>query len=123
MRVLIIEDSAITSRLIETCLEGLATDVMVRSDGRKGLDAIPQFDPELVILDLGLPSLDGWAVLSKVRTTPTMQDLPVVVVTGHGTDSIRTRAEDAGADGFVTKPFRPVELQEAARRAIVKRRG
>ncbi len=123
MRVLIIEDSAITSRLIQTCLDSLATEVEVKHDGRKGLEAIDTFMPELVILDLGLPSLDGWAVLTKIRNNQRTANLPVVVVTGHGHEAVRTRAEMAGADGFVAKPFRPLELQAATLRAVQKRKA
>ncbi len=118
MRVLIIEDSAIAARLIRTCIESIATDVVIKSDGHKGLESLADRVPDILFLDLGLPSLDGWAVLERVRSNPRTASLPVVVVTGFGAESVRDRAMAAGADGFISKPFRQQDLLAAVSEAI-----
>lgn len=122
MRVLIIEDSAIAARLIRSCIESVTTDIVIKADGHKGLEEIGQRIPDLLFLDLGLPSLDGWAVLERVRSNQLTADLPVVVVTGYGTEAVRTRALAAGADGFISKPFRQEDLLTAMAAAITARR-
>ncbi len=118
MRVLIIEDSAIAARLIRTCVEAVATEIVIKADGHKGLEALNERKPDILFLDLGLPSLDGWAVLERVRSNPVTAQLPVVVVTGHGAEGTRGRAMAAGADGFISKPFRQAELIEAMQEAL-----
>lgn len=121
MRVLIIEDSAIAARLIRSCIESVTTDIVIKADGHKGLDEIAQRIPDLLFLDLGLPSLDGWAVLERVRSNRLTADLPVVVVTGYGAEAVRTRALGSGADAFISKPFRQEDLLTAMASAITAR--
>ncbi len=118
MRVLIIEDSAIAARLIKTCIVDIATSIRIKSDGHKGLEALDAEVPDLLFLDLGLPSLDGWAVLERVRSNPRTANLPVVVVTGYGADAVRDRAMAAGADGFISKPFGQNDLLAAVSQAL-----
>ncbi|MGQ0847520.1 MAG: response regulator [Actinomycetota bacterium] len=101
------EDSAVIRRLIEVCLRGGDVEIISREDGPGGLHAISTESPDLVVLDIGLPGMDGWQVLARIRSRPETRQLPVVVLTAHAEEESRRRANEGGADGFITKPFQP----------------
>jgi two-component system KDP operon response regulator KdpE len=117
-RLLIVEDEPVFARLISVSLTRAGFDVHAVHNGDDALDLAAEIHPDAAILDLGLPGIDGLAVLDDLRA---WSDIPIVVVTGRqSTESVR-RALDRGADDYVTKPFAPTEL--AARvRAVLRRR-
>ncbi len=84
----------------------------MREDGPSGLEAVFTEHPDLLILDIGLPRMDGWQVLDHIRRTPETKDLPVVVLTAHAEEESRRRADEGGADAFVTKPFQPNDFRQ-----------
>jgi DNA-binding response OmpR family regulator len=110
-RVLVIEDSPSVRRLIEVCLRVLDVNVSSAVDGVTGLDQISATDPHVVVLDIGLPGLDGWEVLSQLRENPTSAEVKVLVLTAHAQPEMADRAAEGGADAFMTKPFRPIDLR------------
>ncbi|MCH8986171.1 MAG: response regulator [Acidobacteria bacterium] len=112
--VLVVEDSHVIQRLIEVCLRPAGFDVEMRDDGPTGLEAALEMKPDLVILDVGLPGMDGWEVLAEIRSSEDAADLKVMVLTAHAQEEVRQRADEVGADAFLTKPFRPNELREMA---------
>src|SRR4051794_34555091 len=116
--LLIVEDEPGFSRLIALSLGREGFEVHTVPNGEEALDVAAEIHPDAVVLDLGLPGMDGLTVLKELRERTNM---PVVVVTGaRTTDSVR-RGLDRGADDYVTKPFSPSEL--AARvRAVLRRR-
>lgn len=109
--VLVIEDSASVRRLIEVCLRVLGVNVRSANDGTSGLEAIQQERPDAVVLDIGLPGLDGWEVLRRLRDDPDTANLKVLVLTAHAQPEMADRAAKGGADSFMTKPFRPLDLR------------
>ncbi len=113
-RVLVIEDSQVIQRLIEVCLRPAGFEVHVRSDGPTGLEAAREMLPDLVVLDVGLPGMDGWEVLSRLRNDDRTRDVTVLVLTAHAQEETRAKADEGGADAFLTKPFRPNELRAIA---------
>lgn len=112
--ILVVEDSQVIQRLIEVCLRPAGFDVEMRDDGPTGLEAALEMKPDLVILDVGLPGMDGWEVLAEIRSSEDAADLKVMVLTAHAQEEVRQRADEVGADAFLTKPFRPNELREMA---------
>ncbi len=112
-RVLVIEDSLVIQRLIEVCLRPAGFQVELRADGPSGLEAARGWKPDVVVLDVGLPVMDGWEVLSNLRADQGMDGVKVLVLTAHAQDQTREKAKESGADGFLTKPFRPDELRSA----------
>lgn len=111
--VLVIEDSASVRRLIDVCLRPLATDMGFAEDGLSGLEAARATVPDLIILDIGLPGLDGWEVLSQLRSAPATVGIRVLVLTAHAQPEMADRAAAGGADAFMTKPFRPSDLRDS----------
>ncbi len=110
-RVLVIEDSPSVRRLIEVCLRVLDVDVSSAVDGVTGLDQINATDPHVIVLDIGLPGLDGWEVLSQLRENPDSAEVKVLILTAHAQPEMADRAAKRGADAFMTKPFRPIDLR------------
>ncbi len=115
LRVLVIEDSPLIQKLVAMCLQPLDVDIEQHLDGRSGLDAALAEPPDLVLLDIGLPELDGWGVLQGLRGSLATRNLPVLVLTAHAQEEIRRKAEGGGADDFMVKPFRPEQLRRAVR--------
>lgn len=113
-RVLVVEDSAVIQRLIAVCLRPAGVEVETRADGPAGLQAALENPPDLLILDVGLPRMDGWQVLGRIRADMRTRNLKVLVLTAHAQEETRERADRGGADAFITKPFRPDDLREVA---------
>lgn len=111
-RVLVVEDSAVIRRLIEVCLRPADLEVIMREDGPTGLLAAQTERPDLLVLDIGLPEMDGWQVLDRLRSDPAFRHLPVLVLTAHAEEESRRRATEGGADSFVTKPFQPNDFRQ-----------
>lgn len=110
--VLIVEDSPSVRRLIEVSVRPLGVKILAAEDGIQGLDLARRMLPEVVLLDIGLPGIDGWEVLSHLRNDPATADLVVIIVTAHAQPEVAAAAEKRGADGFITKPFRPGQLRD-----------
>jgi CheY-like chemotaxis protein len=116
--VLVIEDSASVRRLIEVCLRVLDVTISSVSDGTLGLEAIKETDPEVVVLDIGLPGLDGWEVLAQIRDNADTAHLKVLVLTAHAQPEMADKAAQGGANAFMTKPFRPSDLREQVEKLL-----
>jgi len=117
-RVLVIEDSASVRRLVEVCLRAMDVELLAAEDGIRGLDTARTALPEVVVLDIGLPGMDGWEVLEHLRSEPETRKLKVLVLTAHAQPEMASRAAAGGADDFMTKPFRPAELRERVEKLI-----
>ena len=107
-------------RLIEVCLRPANVEIVMREDGPAGLDAARTENPDLLVLDIGLPEMDGWQVLDELRKDSTMQKLPVLVLTAHAEEESRRRADEGGADAVVTKPFQPNDFRQEVLRLLYK---
>jgi DNA-binding response OmpR family regulator len=106
-RVLVIEDDPDIALSIRTVLTRSGFDVAGAADGRQGLHDFHAGRPDVVVLDIGLPTLDGWQVLERIRD---LSDVPVLLLTAHGQESDKVRGLHGGADDYLTKPFGNREL-------------
>ncbi len=111
-RVLVVDDEAPLRQLVVTYLAGEQYDVREAEDGHTGLELARQFEPDLVVLDLGLPGLDGIEVCRQLRT---FSDCYVVMVTARGEEVDLLVGLSVGADDYLTKPFSPRELMARVR--------
>jgi len=93
------------------CLRVLGIEVSSASDGVSGLEAIREHTPDAVVLDIGLPGVDGWEVLRQLRDDETTAGIKVLVLTAHAQPEMADKAAKGGADSFMTKPFRPIDLR------------
>ena len=111
-RVLVIEDSASVRRLIEVCLRVLDVELSAAEDGIRGLEQARAMRPDAIVLDIGLPGMDGWEVLRHLRSDASTSEIKVLILTAHAQPEVAEQAVAGGADDFMTKPFRPTELRE-----------
>lgn len=123
LRVLVIEDAPPTRRLIEMTLGLAGCAVESCADGAAGLARILADPPDVVVLDIALPTMGGWEILARLRSDPTTRSLPVVVATAHAAIENADRAAGLGADAFIGKPFDPAVLRRAVLEAGARRRA
>jgi DNA-binding response OmpR family regulator len=117
-QVLVIEDDAAVQHLIATVLRRHGFEPLLAGTGRAGLRHIHEQRPGVVVLDVGLPDLDGWQVLERIRD---MSEVPVLMLTGYAGEPDKVRGLRAGADDYLTKPFGLDEF--TARLEALLRRG
>ena len=109
--VLIVDDDPFIRKLIVTTLEGVSAYVLHEAaDGAQAVQAAAREAPRLVFLDIDMPVLDGIEACRQMRAVPAMAGAKIVMLTASAEDSARDRAQEAGADFFLTKPFSPLEL-------------
>jgi DNA-binding NtrC family response regulator len=115
-RVLIVDDDAASRRLLDVRLRALQCEVVTVGSGEEALSTIRKDQPDLVLLDLQMPQMDGMEVLRRLRKA--RLPVPVIVITAHGSIEIAVEAMKEGACDFVTKPFDPKHLEIAVRKAL-----
>ena len=106
-RLLVVDDDPDIRRLVRELLERAGYDVVDAPNGREGLRALYSASPDLVLLDVSMPELDGWQTLERIRD---VSDVPVVMLTARAAELEKVRGLKAGADDYVTKPFGRQEL-------------
>jgi DNA-binding response OmpR family regulator len=117
--VLLVEDAADIRLAVRTVLRRAGMRVVETPDGRSGLRALFDDRPDMVILDIGLPDMDGWEVLERVRD---VSDVPVLILTARGLETDKVRGLRSGADDYLTKPYGNQELL-ARVEALLRRSG
>lgn len=110
-KVLVVDDNQPSRELICDVLRLMGMEASAASDGISGLEAARAIKPDLVILDLTMPGMDGFAVLQQLRADPESAATPVLAVTANATARNRTNALLAGFSDFITKPLRTVDLR------------
>lgn len=114
-RILVVDDEPNILASVVPLLRSRGYDVFTAMNGRAALEAVDRDAPDLVLLDLGLPDIDGVIVCSHIRET---HSIPIVVLSARGAENDKVRALDAGADDYVTKPFGTEELLARIRVAL-----
>ena len=117
-RILLVDDEVALQRTVATLLRSGGYDVVISATGHDALRQADEASPDLVVLDLGLPDLDGLEVCRRLRT---ILPVPIIVLSARTTESEKVAALDLGADDYVTKPFGPEELLARIRVALRRR--
>jgi len=121
--VLLVEDEEQLRRVMKDLLQREGYQVAEARDGIQALDEVDRFAPDVIILDLNLPGLDGYGVLSQLRSRPATREIPVMVLTAKGDEDNEVRVFELGADDFVTKPFRARSLTARLEAVLGRRRA
>ena len=126
-KIIVVEDESDILDVIEYNLSREGYKVLGFRNGEQGLEAIREEDPQLVLLDLMLPGIDGIEICKKVKEDPVTRDIPVVMITAKSEESDVVLGLGVGADDYVSKPFSPKELvarvKAVLRRAPLKGSG
>ena len=120
--ILVVDDSATVRKLIAGKLEKSGHNVICAADGVEALACLEENLPDLVLLDINMPRMDGYEVCREIRSNPAAQNLPVVMISGKDGFFDNVRGRMAGTTGYVTKPFGPETLMKALETYLVPTR-
>ena len=116
--ILVAEDAGIQVRLAQICLERANFVVAAARDGAEALRKVAEETPDLIIMDVDMPELNGFQVLDRLRSEPSTRHIPVLMLTAHAKDSGLFDEWATQADAFMTKPFSPPELVRAVQKLL-----
>lgn len=122
-RILLVEDNDENRGIFATMLRYRGFAVTEAASGARALELAREGHPHMVLLDLGLPDMNGFEVLRRMRADPDLADVPVMVVTAHVAREMEKQAEALGARRFLTKPIPPRELSDAVAEELAILRG
>jgi len=117
-RILIVEDNMDSYELVRFILERYGYEAFLAVNGRDGVDAAIKQKPDLILMDLSLPEMDGWEATRLVKANQATKNIPIIALTAHALPGDRQRALDAGCDGYITKPIDLAELVRAVDQAL-----
>jgi two-component system cell cycle response regulator DivK len=125
-KILVVEDNEWSRDMLARRLSRRGYQVIVAADGRRGIAMAKEHSPDLIVMDMGLPEVDGWAAASCLKADPATRAIPIVALTAHAMASDRQKAMEAGCDDYHTKPVdfeslvRAMEAFLQARRSVVR---
>jgi two-component system, OmpR family, alkaline phosphatase synthesis response regulator PhoP len=117
-KILAVDDERSIVRLIQITLERVGHQVRTAFDGKEGLERVEAERPDLIVLDVMMPRMDGFETLMNLRRNPATREIPVIMLTAKAQDTDVFRGYQAGADCYLTKPFNPRELVTFVRRIL-----
>lgn len=116
--VLAVDDSRTMRQMLEHCLKGAGFDVVLAEDGADGLEKLAASEPKVIITDINMPVMDGFEFIEAVRGGDSNSRLPILVLTTESDAAKKERARNAGATGWIVKPFDPEKLIGAVKRVM-----
>jgi two-component system cell cycle response regulator DivK len=116
--ILIIEDTEDNRRILRDLLTAADYNLLEATDGEEGICMAAQHRPDLILMDIQLPRLDGYEAMRRIKTRPELRDIPIIAVTSYALSGDDVKAKAAGADAYVAKPFSPRELLAVIRRFL-----
>jgi two-component system cell cycle response regulator DivK len=120
-KILYIEDNEQNLYLVTFILEKHGYEVCAATDGQEGIDLAARIQPDLILLDIQLPRMDGYAVARQLRTNPDLATIPIVAVTSYAMAGDRDKALDAGCSGYIEKPINPDTFMQQVEQHLPKR--
>ena len=103
-KILYVEDNEMNRDMLSRRLQRRDHEILLAFDGKEGLEMMKSEKPEIVLMDMGLPVMDGWEATTTAKADPEIQHIPIIALTAHALESDRVKALDSGADDFDTKP-------------------
>jgi len=121
-KIVLAEDEPQIARLVEFKLKKEGYQVICKGNGEEALAAIKTEEPDLILLDVMMPVMDGYEVLRRVKEDENLKNIPVVMLTARAQERDVVKGIDMGADDYITKPFHPAELLARVKRILGKPR-
>jgi two-component system alkaline phosphatase synthesis response regulator PhoP len=119
-KILVVDDEKDLTTLVSLHMKMAGFEVLTANNGEKALDLSREEKPDLIILDLMLPKIDGWQVCERLRQDIATQDIPVIMLTARAETEDKLKGFESGADDYVTKPFSPRELVARVKRVLAR---
>jgi CheY-like chemotaxis protein len=117
-RVLLVEDNEDSRRVYRTILEHYGYEVIEAVDGEEGVRLARRERPDLILMDVSIPLLDGWQATRILKAEPATSHIPIIALTAHAMQSDRQMATEVGCDGYLAKPVSPREVADTVRQWI-----
>lgn len=117
-KILAVDDEKHIVRLVQINLEKEGYEVATANTGREALEKVAEFQPDLIVMDVMMPEMDGLEALSRLKADPATSEIPIIMLTAKAQDSDVFRGWQAGADLYLTKPFNPSELLTFVKRLL-----
>ncbi len=117
-KTLIIADDEPTIRLLVSSILGKNYNILAAVNGQEVLDTVSQNRPDLILMDIMMPTMDGYSACASLKKDPETADIPVVMLTGVGHELNKVLAEQMGADGYITKPFESQDLKDTVKKHL-----
>ena len=111
-KILIVENEAVNREMLSDDLRLQGYEVVVAEDGQQGLDMALSQSPNIILLDMSLPIVDGWDVARQLKAASNTKDIPIIALTAHAMEGDRKRSLEAGCDDYETKPYKIKRLIE-----------
>src|ERR687885_438249 len=112
MRLLLVEDDELNRDMLSRRLERRGFEVVLAVDGQQGVDIARSGSPDLILMDMSLPVLDGWEATRQLKAAPETRSIPIIALTAHAMSADRDKAVAAGCDDYDTKPIELPRLLE-----------
>ena len=116
--LLLADDDVLIQRLVQPHLERAGFRTLLADNGARALDLLVTEAPEVIILDIAMPEIDGLALLRMIKSTPSTASIPVIIITSAYDHPFQEEAKSWGAIGYLTKPFSPAQLLAEIRRVV-----
>ena len=117
-KILVVDDEPEIVSMIEMRLEASGYEVISANDGQEGLDKAKKESPDLIILDVMMPKMDGFKVCGLLKADTRYKNIPILMFTARAQDSDRKTSQDVGADGYINKPLNPEELMNNVKKLL-----
>jgi len=117
-KILFVEDEPLILKFVSLRLESLGYEILKATDGAEAFRLIQEKNPDLVLLDVRIPVMDGYEVCKKVRNNEKLKRIPVILFTASDPTLVITKVKEVGANDYIIKPFDPKELLEKIRKFI-----
>lgn len=114
-RILVVEDDTDNRKIVVKVLVSEGYELLEASDGASALAVARRERPDLIVMDLALPGMDGWEAARRLKADPGTADIPIVALTAFAMRGDEERARQAGCDGYLSKPCRPQAIRDAVR--------
>jgi len=114
-RILVVEDTEDNRQIIRDLLSSAGYDLMEAQDGAEGVEMAKSQRPDLILMDIQLPVLDGYEATRRIKADPALSHIPVIAVTSYALSGDEAKTRAAGCDGYVAKPFSPRQLLQKVR--------
>lgn len=111
-RILVVEDNEMNRDMLTRRLKRKGYDILSAEDGQEGIELAGAHSPDLILMDLSLPVVDGWEATRRLKSAPATQSIPIIALTAHAMSGDREKAMDAGCDDYDTKPVEMPRLLE-----------